>query len=484
MSAVNVSGTSLRNDNSELAVKSEASRHFQFELIAESVDSLFSSLTYLGDAREVRILKLRHGIEDSRKWTLEEVGVELGVTRERTRQLQVKATRRMSRIAAHVNPGRIDDCLKELTAFGERVGEGLAGERFPQVLFAATGVDHGKVSAYVSILRLLTSNGASHRRSLDEVDRCVVRALVESSAPVSMDDLHTIIRSDPEASKALEDWPTLDLSLRLQLVLNAEIGADDYCKATEQTLLHYSNTDRRLFAITRVLREGGRPLHFTEVARRVRPLLPGGLAMSNRNVHAWLDRYKDHFKWAGPGIFGLVEWDIGVRDGTIEGDLRPARRLGVGDEIALLLSELDEPVSLSYIEDHVLGRFEVNRASISASILQDKARRFVLLDGDMVGLSNWHKPSQSHDVPGPKRRVRLPKEMQDAARSAARRKASDVSALIDQGIAGIPPGKAAGHAIVAAALGMKDEFHVLFDIAVTGNMPATMSRTLKGFSES
>ena len=484
MSAVNPSGTSLRVDAYEFSAKSECSDFVRFESIAECVDSLLASLAYLGDQREVRILKLRHGLEDGRKWTLEEVGLELGVTRERTRQLQVKTIRRLSSIAAHVNPGRIDGCVKELMTFGERVGEDLTSEGFPQVLSEATGIDHRKVSAYISVLRLITSDNHAKRQSLDEVDRCVIRALAESSSPVSVNDLHSIICSEPEAYKAVKDWPQLNLPMRLQLVLHAEIGPGDFCGATERTILRYSSTDRRLFAITRVLREEGRPLHFTEISRRARPLLLGRLAMSERNIHAWLDRYKDHFKWAGPGIFGLAEWDVGVRDGNIEGDLRPARRLGVGDEIALLLSELDEPVSLSYIEDHVLGRFEVNQASISASILQDKAKRFVQLEGGMVGLSNWHNPSSSHDGLSTGRRVRIPREIRDAARSAARRKASDVSALINQGTGGIPPGQAAGHAIVAAALGMKDEFQILLDIASRGNMPASMSKAVEDFLES
>ena len=65
----------------------------------------------------MRILKLRHGLEDGRKWTLEEVGHELGVTRERVRQLQVKATRNLSLIATYINSGPIDDCVKELRSF-------------------------------------------------------------------------------------------------------------------------------------------------------------------------------------------------------------------------------------------------------------------------------------------------------------------------------------------------------------------------------
>ena len=45
--------------------------------------------------RELKILKLRYGIEDGRTRTLEEVGREFGVTRERIRQIEVKALRKL-----------------------------------------------------------------------------------------------------------------------------------------------------------------------------------------------------------------------------------------------------------------------------------------------------------------------------------------------------------------------------------------------------
>ena len=80
--------------------------------------------------------------------------------------------------------------------------------------------------------------------------------------------------------------------------------------------------------------------------------------------------------------------------------------------------------------------------------------------------------------------MRVPKELRDAARSAARRKASDVSVVTDQGTAGVAPGKAAGHAVVAAALGMTDEFQILLDIAKESSMPAGMLDALEGFSQS
>jgi RNA polymerase primary sigma factor len=45
--------------------------------------------------REARILRLRFGLENGRAYTLEEVGEKFGLTRERIRQIEGKALRRL-----------------------------------------------------------------------------------------------------------------------------------------------------------------------------------------------------------------------------------------------------------------------------------------------------------------------------------------------------------------------------------------------------
>ena len=45
--------------------------------------------------REQKVLKLRFGLEDGRQRTLEEVGREFDVTRERIRQIEAKALRKL-----------------------------------------------------------------------------------------------------------------------------------------------------------------------------------------------------------------------------------------------------------------------------------------------------------------------------------------------------------------------------------------------------
>jgi len=61
------------------------------QLLKEQIDDVLSTLTH----RERRVLQLRFGLEDGRSRTLEEVGQEFQVTRERIRQIEAKALRKL-----------------------------------------------------------------------------------------------------------------------------------------------------------------------------------------------------------------------------------------------------------------------------------------------------------------------------------------------------------------------------------------------------
>ncbi|MBI3361227.1 MAG: RNA polymerase sigma factor RpoD [Chloroflexi bacterium] len=60
-------------------------------LLREKVEEVLSTLT----PREARILRLRFGLQNGRSYTLEEVGQKFGLTRERIRQIEGKALRRL-----------------------------------------------------------------------------------------------------------------------------------------------------------------------------------------------------------------------------------------------------------------------------------------------------------------------------------------------------------------------------------------------------
>ena len=70
---------------------SEPSEAASFTLLTEQLMAVLATLT----PREEKVLRLRFGIEDGRTRTLEEVGKEFNVTRERIRQIEAKALRKL-----------------------------------------------------------------------------------------------------------------------------------------------------------------------------------------------------------------------------------------------------------------------------------------------------------------------------------------------------------------------------------------------------
>ena len=72
----------------DVPVPEEAATH---TLLKEQLNEVLATLT----PREAKVLSLRFGIEDGRPRTLEEVGKEFNVTRERIRQIEAKALRKL-----------------------------------------------------------------------------------------------------------------------------------------------------------------------------------------------------------------------------------------------------------------------------------------------------------------------------------------------------------------------------------------------------
>jgi RNA polymerase primary sigma factor len=79
-------GDFIKDDNVPVPAEEAA-----YTLLKEQLQEVLQTLT----EREQKVLRLRFGLDDGRGRTLEEVGKEFNVTRERIRQIEAKALRKL-----------------------------------------------------------------------------------------------------------------------------------------------------------------------------------------------------------------------------------------------------------------------------------------------------------------------------------------------------------------------------------------------------
>jgi RNA polymerase primary sigma factor len=75
-------------ENDEMPTPAQSAYH---NLLEEKIEQILDTLT----EREAKILRLRFGLQNGRSYTLEEVGQKFGLTRERIRQIEGRALRRL-----------------------------------------------------------------------------------------------------------------------------------------------------------------------------------------------------------------------------------------------------------------------------------------------------------------------------------------------------------------------------------------------------
>lgn len=120
-----------------------------YRMLRARVESVLDSLT----ARERRVIQLRFGLEDGQARTLEEVGREFNVTRERVRQIEAKALRKLD------HPSRkrsLSGYLDGLDMLGRNYLDGRRAARSPSAEFpiALSEVEDGTALALPSEVRL------------------------------------------------------------------------------------------------------------------------------------------------------------------------------------------------------------------------------------------------------------------------------------------------------------------------------------------
>jgi RNA polymerase primary sigma factor len=81
----------------EEKISDQISPSVEYQIIKSSIEHQVRDILHELDDKEARVLKLRFGLDDDQPRTLQEIGDALGLTRERIRQIEQKAMRKLSR---------------------------------------------------------------------------------------------------------------------------------------------------------------------------------------------------------------------------------------------------------------------------------------------------------------------------------------------------------------------------------------------------
>ena len=244
------------------------------------------------------VLCRRFGLVSGKTDTLEAIGTDLGLSRERVRQIQQRALSHIRRRIHSVELHRSFICLVE-NEIAERggaiakddvlklVGHGAPSRHYSRdmslafiLLFSPFAIDRPNSAED----RWIVYDSDAHRSRFEMTANCI-QAHLRANGPSQRDHLISAI-----ASNGIEA-----ATVRASLAIDAmTIETEGY--------VWLSNSPKWHFVLTG-LRRLGKPAHFSEIARQVNSQLGSGHGMTERAVHAALGANEPRvFRRVGLGV--------------------------------------------------------------------------------------------------------------------------------------------------------------------------------------
>lgn len=344
--------------------------------LADTAECLLGKL----EPKQAQVLKLRYGLENGESLTLEEVGRKFSVTRERVRQIQAKALKRLNHLSKKEYREQISSPLETLLrGAGGVLRESEIHNGLPEVAsignFHPAGLSRFILQLSPKFLKIEDEVWALADCSLKCYKIVIseaVRVLEKHKSRMRFNILVAEIKHTLVTAKTMLDSLFIEGCIRANSSFT--ITCDGWCGLTKW---HTRYMDK----IVEMLRAEGKPLHYSAIARRVNSLLRDK-QVAEHNVHALLQRERDIFVRVDKGTYSLVEW----------GTKTPLYYLDIITEI---LEDEGKPLKA----EDILRRVEEMRPCTRTSVIMYLTLndRFAEFSPGLYGLREW-LPEETEQV--------------------------------------------------------------------------------------
>ena len=316
--------------------------------------------------REGEVLSLRYGFKDNQKKTLEEIGKKFQVTRERIRQLENSALKKVNNLPA------LKELLKPVLAVVNRTLEMAGGIMHEASLVKQVLVGPGEnpenqaavnfmlSKFFKEKLHYIKDDGDLHpswklpETSLAETKdliRKMIKLIEKSGNPLSLEHLLDLLKKEEE----LIEWQEkLDESVLVSLLEISTQLADNPFKEWGLKGWNSILLKRMSDKIYLVLKRNGKPMHFTEIAKKINEL---GISKKQANPATINNELilDEKFVLVGRGIYALAE--RGYKPGVVT------------DVINEVLKKAGKPLSREEIIEGVLAERLVKRSTVVLALM-------------------------------------------------------------------------------------------------------------------
>jgi sigma-70-like protein/RNA polymerase alpha subunit len=302
--------------------------------LAEVCEAFFNCLK----EREYHIVEQRYGPLDTPGATLAEVGQELGLTRERVRQIVQGCLNRLMRDDERK---RREPLTAAVRCFVADQGEVVREQDMAHFLIGHFPAPHKDVGPLVRVLLEVEPEytpvgqgvwvaGAASPSLVLEIQDGFHSLLRAAGARMRDDALLSELQRKNASYRSLKE-PFLRACLRA----DDRLGSDEsrqYGLVEWQWLLPRTLDDYVYLA----LRSAARPRHYMWITQQVNALIPDGQEVTPRDVHGTLLDRNDMFMRYREGTYTLREWETGPRE-------------SLSDLVSSILRENGRPMTLDEI---------------------------------------------------------------------------------------------------------------------------------------